>query len=184
MFSSEREKIEIFNEAFRKYYNNVIYYALHYVDTYEEARDVAQEVFEALWAKMDLYDCGNLLPCLLTMAKNNCLNVLRKERNRRIHSQYIYRSRKQDINISSLTNSSIESLFEKETRKAMMQSLEKVPSKTREAFILNRFKNKTYEEIAEIQHVSEKNIEYRISHALRILKHAMGMLFCIFLNFM
>ena len=51
-----------------------------------------------------------------------------------------------------------------------------MPPKTKEAFMLNRFRNKTYSEIAQIQNVSEKNIEYRISSALKILRKAMGLL--------
>ena len=50
-----------------------------------------------------------------------------------------------------------------------------MPPKTKDAFILSRFKHKTYSEIAQIQNVSEKNIEYRISEALKILRKAMGL---------
>ena len=52
----------------------------------------------------------------------------------------------------------------------MYKSLENMPEKTREAFVLNRFNNMSYKQIAELHGVSEKNIEYRIKRALRQLR--------------
>lgn len=174
MFRSGEEKANFFNVVFRKYYNNVIYYALHYLDTYEEAQDVAHDVFTSLWQTLDEYK-ENVFPCIMTMTKNKCLNVLRKEKYRRQHCQYLTVSKRLEINMQSLANSSIDELLEKDAMKVMMQTLEKMPAKTKEAFILSRFRHKTYSEIAQIQNVSEKNIEYRISEALKLLRKAMGL---------
>lgn len=173
MFNTEEEKKEIFCSVFRRYYNNVMYYALHYVGTYEEAEDIAHDVFTSLWAGMDSYR-ENIFPCIMTMTKNKCLNVLRKEKYKRLHSEYVASSKRLDINLSSLQNSSIDELLEKDVYKIVMQTLEKMPEKTKEAFILSRFKHKTYQEIAQIQNVSEKNIEYRIHEALKILRQAVS----------
>ena len=110
MFNSEKERVEVFNAIFHKYYNNVIYYALHYVETYEEAQDVAHDVFASLWQKLDVYE-ENAFPVLITMAKNRCLNVLRKEKHKREYSQSVERSRRLDIRLESLENSSLENLL-------------------------------------------------------------------------
>jgi len=174
VFYSEDEKKDFFSAVFRKYYNNVIYYALHYVDTYEEAQDVAHDVFTSLWQTLDEYN-ENIFPCIMTMTKNRCLNVLRKEKYKRMHCEYLTMSKRLNINFTSLANSSIDDLLEKDAMKILMQTLEKMPPKTKDAFILSRFKHKTYSEIAQIQNVSEKNIEYRISEALKILRKAMGL---------
>ena len=175
VFHSEEEKIELFRVVFRKYYNNVVYYALHYLDTYEEAQDVANDVFTSLWQHLDEYQ-DNILPSVMAMARNRCINILKREKYKRQHNKYVARSRKFDINFTSLADSSIEELFEKDAMKVLMETLEKMPPKTKEAFMLSRFRNKTYSEIAQIQNVSEKNIEYRISSALKILRKAMGLL--------
>ena len=175
MFNSEKEREEVFNAIFRKYYNNVIYYALHYVETYEEAQDVAHDVFASLWQRLDMYE-ENAFPVLITMAKNKCLNVLRKEKHKREYSQSVERSRRLDIRLESLENSSLENLLHNDTMKVVMQTLEKMPPKTKEAFMLSRFSHKTYSEIASLQDISEKTVEYRISCALRLLRQAMGLL--------
>ena len=178
MFHSEKEKEEIFNAIFHKYYNNVIYYALHYLDTYEEAQDVAHDVFASLWQRLDQYE-DNAFPVLITMAKNKCLNILRKEKYKREHSQYVERSRRLELRLESLENSSLELLLRNDAMKVVMETLEKMPPKTKEAFILSRFNHKTYSEIASMQEISEKTVEYRISCALRLLRQAMGLLVCV-----
>ena len=138
---------------------------MHYLDTYEEAQDVANDVFTSLWQHLDEYQ-DNILPSVMAMARNRCINILKREKYKREHNK----------NFTSLVDSSIEELFEKDAMKVLMETLEKMPPKTKEAFMLNRFRNKTYSEIAQIQNVSEKNIEYRISSALKILRKAMGLL--------
>ena len=82
MFYSEEEKIELFRVVFRKYYNNVVYYALHYLDTYEEAQDVANDVFTSLWQHLDEYQ-DNILPSVMAMARNRCINILKREKYKR-----------------------------------------------------------------------------------------------------
>jgi RNA polymerase sigma-70 factor (ECF subfamily) len=110
------------------------------------------------------------------MAKNKCLNVLRKEKHKREHSQYVEQRRRLEIRLESLENSSLENLLHNDTMKVVMQTLEKMPPKTKEAFMLSRFSHKTYSEIASMQDISEKTVEYRISCALRLLRQAMGLL--------
>jgi RNA polymerase sigma-70 factor (ECF subfamily) len=56
--------------------------------------------------------------------------------------------------------------------------------KTQEAFILNRFKHRSYEEISKIQAVSVKNIEYRMMQAIRLLRRDLLEFFPLFLGFL
>lgn len=172
VFGSEKDKEEFFNIIFRKYYNNVIYYALHYVYTYEEAQDVAEDVFTSVWQNLDSVD-DIVLPYLLKITKNKCLNLLRKGK---YHAEYLQSHRKAaEINILSLKYSSIDELYKKDALKILKLALDKMPPKTKEAFILSRFRHKSYSEIAEIQNVSVKNVEYRISWALKFLRRSLGL---------
>ena len=45
-----------------------------------------------------------------------------------------------------------------------------VPDTYREAFMLHRFGNKSYKEIAELLQVSPKTVDYRIQQALKQLR--------------
>jgi RNA polymerase sigma-70 factor (ECF subfamily) len=54
--------------------------------------------------------------------------------------------------------------------KILSDAIEKLPEEYRKAFVMNRFEGKTYNEIAEVSHVTPKTIAYRITQALKILR--------------
>ncbi len=55
---------------------------------------------------------------------------------------------------------------------ASMQAIEALPEKVRRAFILNRFEEKSYREIAEIMQVSQSSVEKYVIRALKSLRAA------------
>ncbi len=163
-----------FEKIFELYYNSIVHFSFYYLNDYEKSREVAQDVFFTLWKNIDAENIT--FSYILTIAKNRCLNVLRSESH---HIKYsnVTRSaeKRKEINLYTLENTQIDSLLaSSEIQRIMYETLDKMPSKTKEAFLLNRFENKSYDEIAEIQKVSRKNIEYRIMCALRLLRRALA----------
>ena len=57
-----------------------------------------------------------------------------------------------------------------ELSRKLKVALEELPASYREAFIMSRFKNMSYKEIAEQLNVSPKTVDYRIQQALKILR--------------
>ena len=57
-----------------------------------------------------------------------------------------------------------------ELKKLISKSLSVLPYEQRWAFEMSRFEGKTYREIAKLQNVSIKTVEYRISQVLRKLE--------------
>lgn len=53
LFKKEKEKRECFERIFKMYYNNIVYFAFHYLNDYEAAREVAQDVFMIIWQNME-----------------------------------------------------------------------------------------------------------------------------------
>lgn len=136
----------------------------------ERAKGVAQEVFATVWENIEKLE-EEVLPFLFVLTKRRCLNDLRKTKYKEEHKNHLTPSPvDREIGYIALKDSCIESLLESEMQKRFQQTLDQMPVKTREAFCLNRFQEKTYGEIADMQGVSVKNIEYRIMSALRILR--------------
>jgi RNA polymerase sigma-70 factor (ECF subfamily) len=54
--------------------------------------------------------------------------------------------------------------------KNLEDAIERLPESYKEAFIMNRFKSETYQEIALKLKVSPKTINYRIQQALKTLR--------------
>lgn len=57
-----------------------------------------------------------------------------------------------------------------ELRRKIKEAVDALPPAYREAFVMHRFDNKSYKEIAEILQVSPKTVDYRIQQALKQLR--------------
>lgn len=57
-----------------------------------------------------------------------------------------------------------------ELQKVMKQAIEALPPSYREAFVMHRFQQMSYKEIADQLHVSTKTVDYRIQQALKQLR--------------
>lgn len=57
-----------------------------------------------------------------------------------------------------------------ELQKRIREAVDALPPTYREAFVMHRFDNKSYKEIAEILQVSQKTVDYRIQQALKQLR--------------
>ena len=57
-----------------------------------------------------------------------------------------------------------------ELQKRIKEAVEALPPTYREAFVMHRFENKSYKDIAEILQVSSKTVDYRIQQALKQLR--------------
>ena len=57
-----------------------------------------------------------------------------------------------------------------ELSKHIQKAIDELPPSYKEAFIMHRFRNLSYKEIAEVLDVSPKTVDYRIQQALKILR--------------
>ena len=58
----------------------------------------------------------------------------------------------------------------KELKRRIKEVVDALPPIYREAFVMHRFKNKSYKEIAEFLQISPKTVDYRIQQALKQLR--------------
>ena len=65
-------------------------------------------------------------------------------------------------------------LYDSDVRACIKQALDSLPSKTRRIFLLSRIEHKTYREIAEIEGLSVKSVEFHVSKALKTLRADLG----------
>jgi len=162
--------MKAFEEVYLKLLKMVIYFAYQYLSDMSQARSVAHDVFLSLWENRTSIDVeGNLQAYILTITKNKCINILKHHLLETKYGSATERAMS-NINYSALTDSSAELLLTNEFMEKFRNSLDKLPEKTKEAFLLSRFKRFSYEEISKKQGVSVKNIEYRMMQALKHLR--------------
>ena len=75
-----------------------------------------------------------------------------------------------DFKISALSACDPCELYTNEVQEIVNHTLEKLPSKTRQIFFMNRYEDISYPEIAKKLFVNQKTVEYHISKALKALR--------------
>ena len=108
----------------------------------------------------------------MTVVKNQALNYLRNEHLRmevreNILDDELYEL---DFRISSLDSSDPNQLFSEEIIAIVNHTLNELPEKTRRVFIMRRFEEKSYREIASEMNMSVKGVEYHMNKATESLK--------------
>ncbi|MFA8449434.1 MAG: RNA polymerase sigma-70 factor [Bacteroidales bacterium] len=151
-----------FKEIFNLYFKDLVAVAYVYTRDMAVSEDIVQDLFLNLWEKKQGENYHTSLKSYLFIAvKNRCLNYLRKE------------GRKRDYIKSTKSTTSEElacSLELKDTQSILDKSLKQLPEKSRKIFLLNRFSDKSYQEIADDLEISKKTVEFHISKVLKCLR--------------
>ena len=155
-----------FDTLFMRYYPVLCAYARQFVCD-EDSRDVVQNLMVWLWENREMLVIESTLRSYLFSAvRNSCLTELHKKEIRRkahhhIHQKLQHLFEDPDFYVADELSAKIE------------VAVQTLPETYREAFVKNRFEQKTYNEIARELGVSAKTVDYRISQALRQLRIAL-----------
>ena len=151
-----------FDAVYKHYYAGLCAFASQYVPTdYEE---IVQDVMMWLWENRGtIANEISLKSLLFTITKNKCINSIS-------HRQIMYRVHEKLCQKFAVQFEDPDFYIFGELMEKLDQAIDNLPENYRKAFEMNRFDNLTYKEIADILHISEKTIAYRISQALKILR--------------
>lgn len=154
--------MEAFDTLFKKYYQPLCAYAHRYVG-HEDLEEIVQDLFLWLWNNHDDLDIHTSLSSYLFRATHaRCRNkIAQNEVKQRVETiywkNYTGNDTIEDYQIDELTN-------------RIHEAINRLPESYREAFIMHRFNDKSYKEIAESLNVSTKTVDYRIQKALKQLR--------------
>lgn len=155
----------MFKLVYENYYSSLVILAGRYLYNYAECEDCVQTVFMRIWIKREsLQITQSISSYLFTAVKNQCLNIIDKNKYS-INSDFNIQMINEYDELTPERLTTINQLKEK-----IQFLINQLPDRQHKAFILSRFKDKTYKEIAEILGVSIKSIEADISKALSFLK--------------
>jgi RNA polymerase sigma-70 factor, Bacteroides expansion family 1 len=150
-----------FNKAFDLYYTSLCYFTDNILHDFDLSRSVVQQVFVDMWIKREKLQVVSLKAYLFQSARNACFDYLK---HRKAESKYLL----------SLDNSEKEQMADwiedAELADRINKAIDKLPEKCREVFILCRFEELKYAEIAEKLNISVKTVEMQIGIALKKLR--------------
>ena len=154
-----------FEMLFRSQFSGLCFFAQKYVKDIDTAKEIVQDAFLSLWEKRDTIDMDRQVKSYLTMIiHNKCTNYLRD-------------NRKFDTNILGIENlldvpvyESSDTLITGELKAKIDEAIGELPEKCREIFVMNRYENLKYQEIADKLQISVKTVETQMSRALQHMR--------------
>ncbi|MBK5721204.1 RNA polymerase sigma-70 factor, partial [Dysgonomonas sp. Marseille-P4677] len=148
-----------FNTLYNQFFTPLCVFASRYITDQQAIEDCVQDVFLKIWRdKENITISSSIRSYLITATRNNCLNIIEKEKNQTSYEQYILNTYDVYTTQDLLSVEEIEKIIE--------NALQQLPEKHRIVFKMSRFENMTYKEIAEKQNISIKTVESYIHKSL------------------
>jgi len=154
--------INAYNELVKRYKDRLLNFVFRYFNNVEQAEDVVQDTLIKLYTHASYYkNVAKFSTWIFTIAKNNALTELRKNKRKKTDSLWTDDGQVIDI------NSKEESLDTKVQNEIAIDQLNKfldeIPENFRMAVVLRDFQELSYEEISTILEIPIGTIKSRIN---------------------
>ena len=146
-----------------------------YVHDAAVAEDLVNDSFVRLWEKRNGILTENFEAYLFQIVIRKCLDFLRSEQTQTKIRQNIHDTsyRMLTYEINSLESCDPGRLYASEVETLFRECIDHMPSITREVFLANRFRNMTYQEIAEERGMSVRQVTSEMQTALQLLRRTL-----------
>ena len=132
------------------------------------SQDIVQEVFVKIWEKRAEIEPINLEAFLFRLVRNRCIDYIKhlKVINNRMHEIQIS-SKYEELYRIDFVGDEPYVLIEQELKQKIEKTIESLPDRCREVFILSRINGLKNKEIAEKLEINIKNVERHLSRAMQ-----------------
>lgn len=159
-----------FYEIYERYKGILHMHAYKKLVDFEEAKDVVQELFSALWDKRnDLPETVNFSGYLYSSVRNRIFNIYA---HKKVAAGYVTSFQKINSEASYITD---ELVRENELARQIEAEITALPERMREVFLLSRKEHLSHKEIAERLDISEFTVKNHIKKALKTLRFKLGL---------
>ena len=154
--------INAYNELVKRYKDRLLNFVFRYFNNVEQAEDVVQDTLIKLYTHASYYkNVAKFSTWIFTIAKNNALTELRKNKRKRTDSLWTDDGKFIDI---STKEESLESKVQNEIAVDQLNKfLDEIPENFRIAVVLRDFQELSYEEISKILEIPIGTIKSRIN---------------------
>ncbi len=158
-----------FDNLFLKYHHQLFRYTLKFIEDENEALDLVQDIFIAVWEKGQYRDNEDRVKgYLFAGVKNSCLNYIKHQKVvKRFEQHAAIRMKEMEV---TYYLSGEQSFLEKEAIQKIDDVIESLTDIYKEVIILSRFEGLKNKEIAERLNIPVRTVETRIFRALTLLK--------------
>lgn len=163
LFAMQKGDRKAFDKLFQKYYPILCTYGYRFVRL-EDAEEIVQDIMLWLWENREAPFIEYSLKQYLfkSVYHRSMTRIVQNEVKLRVDTAFHDRmfGKLEDVDVFQIN----------EMSKHIQQAINELPESYKEAFVMNRFQNLSYKEVAEILNVSPKTVDYRIQQSLKILR--------------
>lgn len=154
--------INAYNELVKRYKDRLLNFVFRYFNNREQAEDVVQDTLIKLYTHASYYkNIAKFSTWIFTIAKNNALTELRKNKRKQTDSLWTDDGKVIDINSNDQT---LDRRVQNEIAVDQLNKfLEEIPENFRMAVVLRDFQELSYDEISKILEIPIGTIKSRIN---------------------
>ena len=166
----------VFRALFKSYYQPLVKHARRYVHDNQTSEDIVCDVFLKLWEEHAHLDIKiSIKAYLYQMVRNRSLNYLKAKKPEPADDLCLNLfpsnlATDEQANLTDITNH-------------IQKAIAELPERSRSVFIMHRYDNLKYSEIAEILNITEGTVETHMVRALKFLRKRLAFLLSILLFF-
>lgn len=158
-----------FEMLFKLYYTEVCHHIYRILPQKEAVEDIAQDLFMEVWNKQDTLTIETSPGAYLyKMARSRALNYIRDNRKHSYQDEAELRH-----HVSELATPT-QKIQADQLSSVVTHAVNALPERCRQVFMLSRFEDMTYKEIADTMDISVKTVENQIIKALKHLRAAIA----------
>jgi RNA polymerase sigma-70 factor (ECF subfamily) len=158
---------------FKLYYSRLCTYARTFVRIPELAEEIVQETFINFWEKRNEIEIDSSFKSyIFRSVHNNCINNLKKSevlrrQSEKMAGEILYHN---EVAMRNFSPEIIDRLVGEETERKLNMALDELPPEARKIFIMSRFDQLSYAEIAASLDISVNTVKTQMKRTLARLR--------------
>lgn len=165
----KRGSKEAFDRIYKLYAGRLLAYCVHYTKSREDAEEIVQDVFVALWNSRETIRQEDTLHSLLfTISKHRVINVYRSTLNSPVYEDYV------DYQNELSAGEDCDRVEYEQYVKIVKDAIRRLPSTQQRVITLSRFSQLSNKEIAERLSLSEQTVKNQLSVGLKTLRELLA----------
>jgi RNA polymerase sigma-70 factor, ECF subfamily len=159
------EHSDLIKDLFKTYYSPLVKLVYRMLKNVEASEDIVQDVFVKVWNNRENLDQDKSIKSYLyRSAINTALNYIEKNK------RSVQITKMEAVTDQHKGNSTEEKMNFKELESRVSAAIDTLPPKCKAIFVMSRYDELSYKEIAESLELSIKTVENQIGKALGILR--------------
>ena len=153
-----------FEELYLLYHARLYHFCLKTIRNAQEAEDLVQEVFMAIWENRENLDEDKSFGgFIFRIVRNKLLNRIKQNLSRQVYLEYVLKENQDQHDLRK-------EIEAREFIDLLSKMIQTLPERTKEVFLLSRNEGLTYQEIAQRLDISENVVDHEIRKALKLIR--------------